>query len=117
MQQRHELVLVMYSRSKPCPFVNTARYVLAKYQIPYDEIFIDQDASALERVLAWTGFQSVPTLIVAYPGDVLPIEPPSYLAPGASPRGVDRGAMLTEPHTDELERWLIKHQFLAGLTT
>jgi glutaredoxin len=104
--------LVMYSRSYACPFVTTARQVLAQWQIPYREIYIDQDPAARENVLAWTGFLSVPTLIVAQPGDTLPLEAPQPLPKGASPRGIDRGAMITEPSARQFEDWLRKHGFI-----
>lgn len=107
------LHLIMYSRSKPCPFVTIAHQVLDKYQIPYLEIFIDQDPAANQQVVEWTGFQSVPTLVLAHEGELTPVEPPSYLAPEASPRGIDRGYMITEPNAYELEQWLIKHDLLA----
>ena len=66
--------LVMYSRTRSCPFVRTAKRVLDRENIPYREIFIDQDPEAEQRVIAWTGFKSVPTIIVARPGEVLPYE-------------------------------------------
>jgi hypothetical protein len=75
---------------------------------------IDRDATAKARVVAWTGFQSVPTLIIAAPGSDLPIEEPAPLAHGASPRGIDRGAMITEPHRMELKAWLVKHGFITA---
>ena len=104
--------LIMYSRSKPCPFVNTAKRVLENKQIPYREIRIDEDKVAYQRVIDWTGFESVPTLVVAKEGEILPIEAPSFLAKGASPRGIDRGYMITEPNANQLEDWLEKHGFL-----
>lgn len=104
--------LLMYSRTMGCPFVNIAKALLASAAIPYQEIFIDQDPAARERVIRWTGFQSVPTLIIAPAGEFEPIEAPSYLAPGASPRGIDRGAMITEPSRQELIVWLQKHGLL-----
>lgn len=104
--------LIMYSRSFGCPFITTAKRVLADYAIPYQEIFIDKDDSAQARVLAWTGFLSVPTLVVANAGELLPYAEISPLPKGASPRGIDRGAMLTEASGDELETWLRKHGFI-----
>ncbi len=104
--------LVMYSRTIPCPYVRTAKRVLEREGIPYREIFIDEDPAAKQRVLDWTGFQSVPTIIVARPGEDLPYEAPAPLAPGASPKGIDRGSMITEPGEITLEDWLRKHGFL-----
>jgi hypothetical protein len=55
----------------------------------------------------------VPTLIVAEMGSLLPYEAPSPLAWGASPRGIDRGTMITEPNIEELTRWLRRHHFIT----
>lgn len=104
--------LVMYSRTAGCPFVTIARRVLATYDIPYREIFIDHEAWARERVLQWTGFLSVPTLVVAETGEDRPYTDFAPLPGGASPRGVDRGPMLTEASVRQLEDWLEKHGFI-----
>ncbi|MCA9907687.1 MAG: glutaredoxin family protein [Anaerolineae bacterium] len=109
------LELVMYSRSTGCPFVTLAKRVLDEYGVAYREIYIDQDAEAKRRVTEWTGFLSVPTLVVAEPGDDLPVSEPSFLERGRSPRGLDRGSMITEPGAEELSRWLLKHGFIAEL--
>ena len=84
--------LIMYSRSSPCPFVSLARRILERDQVPYRELFVDQDKEAERRVLEWgnSGFLSVPTLVIALPGNDLPIEPPMPLVKGGSPRGIDR---------------------------
>lgn len=105
--------LVMYSRSKFCPFVNTAKMVLDEHQIAYREILIDKDPVAYQKVVVWTGFESVPTLIVTDDGGLEPLEAPSYLEAGASPRGIDRGMMITEPSATQLETWLKKHGFIS----
>jgi glutaredoxin len=101
--------LVMYSRSTPCPFVSIAKQVLAKEGVPYREIFIDRDEQAHRRVIDWTGFASVPTLIVTADGDDLPIEAEAPLESGLSPRGIDRGTMITEPDIVQLTTWLDRH--------
>lgn len=103
--------LLMYSRSLSCPFVTLAKKVLDDHQIPYQEVYIDRDHEARERVLTWTGFLSVPTLVATETGSRLPYEAPSHLPAGESPRGIDRGAMITEPNIEQLKAWLIKHQF------
>lgn len=106
--------LVMYSRSSFfCSYVRLAERVLAEYQIPYRVIDIDTDTAARQRVLDWTGFLSVPTLVIAEAGEDQPYEEPSPLAKGASPRGIDRGPMLTEASQEQLEAWLIKHGLLT----
>jgi len=90
-----------------------ARRVLKEYNVPYTEIFIDKDPNAQAKVLAWTGFQSVPTIVIAEKGEYLPYEDVDELPAGASPRGVDRGVMLTEARADELKVWLQKHGFIV----
>lgn len=107
-------ILVMYSRSRPCPFVNIAKRVLDRHQLDYHEIQIDRDSDARQRVIGWTGFESVPTMIVAKPDEILPITEPDYLPEGESPRGIDRGAMITEANEPQLEAWLAKHGFLPS---
>jgi glutaredoxin len=105
--------LVMYSRTTSCPFVTLAKRVLNDYDVPYREIYIDRDDEARRRVLAWTGFLAVPTLVIAQAGGVLPIDEPSYLEKGRSPRGIDRGYVITEPNIDEFTVWLTKHGLIA----
>ena len=107
--------LVMYGRSYGCPFITLAKRVLTDYQVVYREIFIDRDGEAKQRVLDWTGFLSVPTLIIARQGEDLPYEPPAALPAGNSPRGIDRGTMITEPGQDELIRWLQQHGFIEAI--
>ncbi len=107
----HELI--MYARTTPCPFVTLAKRVLEAEHVPYRELFIDQDKALEDRVVKWTGFLSVPTLVVARPGEDLPYTEPAYLEKDASPRGIDRGPMLTEPGEEQLIDWLRRHGFLA----
>lgn len=107
-----EKELVMYSRTTGCPFVGLAKRVLSDHKLPYREIFIDRNEEARERVLQWTGFLSVPTLIVARTGEDLPYDLPDDLPIGASPRGIDRGPMITEPGMEQLTTWLHKHGFI-----
>ncbi len=109
-----EYELVMYSRTRACPFVRTAKRVLDREGIAYREIHIDRDPEAEARVVNWTGYRSVPTIILARPGEDLPYEEPEALAEGTSPRGVDRGVMITEPGETTLEAWLQKHGLLEG---
>lgn len=105
--------LVMYSRSYGCPFVTTAKRVLSAYDVDYREIFIDKDDVAKQRVLDWTGFLSVPTIIIANIGEDLPYTDFSPLEKGESPRGIDRGSMLTEGSSEDVEDWLRKHGFIG----
>lgn len=104
--------IVMYSRTMGCPFVTTAKRVFSKHNIPYREIYIDKDPQARQRVLDWTGFLSVPTIIIAETGRDVPCADVSALEAGQSPRGIDRGAMITEASTAQLTDWLAKHGWL-----
>lgn len=106
--------LVMYTRTAGCPFVTLAKRVLSDYGVPYHEVFIDKDNAAREHVLAWTGFASVPTLVVAHLGEMLPYESPLPLPAGASPRGINRGTMITEPNIEQLIGWLAQHDFIKA---
>jgi glutaredoxin len=104
--------IVMYSRTYGCPYVRTAERVFARLKVPYREIHIDRDTDAKNRVVDWTGFESVPTIVVARPGEDLPCEQPASLARGRSPRGVNRGSMITEPTDEQLVDWLRQHQII-----
>lgn len=104
--------LIMYSRTISCPFVTLAKRVLNDHAVDYRELYIDKDPEARQRVQAWTGFLSVPTLVVANEGEALPYLDPAPLAKGSSPRGIDRGTMITEPNIEELTRWLQRHGFI-----
>lgn len=105
--------IVMYVRSSYCPGVALARDLLNRYQIPYREINVDSDPALARRLQEWTGFLSVPTLIIANPGEDVPhtdfLPPPD----GRSLKGYDRGPMITEPTNQQLENWLHRHNFLA----
>ena len=105
--------LLMYTRTTPCPFVSIAKRVLSAENVPYRELFIDLNKTYEQRVLTWTGFLSVPTLVVAQPGEELPYEEPSPLEKDASPRGIDRGPMITEPGEEQLVNWLRYHGFVG----
>jgi glutaredoxin len=109
--------LVMYARTAGCPFVTLAKRVLKDYQVSYREINIDLNPEHRQRVLDWTGFLSVPTLIVANEGEDLPYEPEAPLEKGSSPRGIDRGTMMTEPGLEEFSEWLLRHGFISEIIT
>ncbi|MBN1285248.1 MAG: glutaredoxin family protein [Anaerolineae bacterium] len=104
--------LVMYTRTDGCPYITVAKRIFEREGIPYREIYIDHDPEAERRVREWTGFLSVPTLVIANPGEDLPYELVPPLPEGESPRGIDRGAMLTEGNAGQLKRWLRRHGFL-----
>lgn len=104
--------IVMYSRSYGCPYVRTAKRVFDRHQLTYREIFVNQIETAKDRVIQWTGFESVPTIIVADEGQDLPYQAPTLLPLGTSPRGVDRGSLITEPSDEQLTKWLRQHGFI-----
>jgi glutaredoxin len=105
--------LVVYVRRDVCPDVQRTRAFLASHSVPHRLIEADVDPAALQRVLAWTGYMSFPTLVIANENSAEPIEPPLALRPGQSPRDVDRGTMLTEASTPVLENFLRRHGFLT----
>jgi glutaredoxin len=87
---------------------------LSEWQVEHKVIDIKKDKAAADRVRAWTGFESVPTLILAEGESMEPCLPPTPLASGVSPRGVDRGTMLTEPNRKQLRAWLVKNGILEN---
>jgi glutaredoxin len=109
-----EKSLIMYSRTIPCPDCSRARQLLEANAIPFQEIMIDQDPAARSLIEELTGFHAVPTLVVARPNERQPITPPKALERGRSPRGVDRGPVITEPDMVSLRTWLTGHGFIVG---
>jgi glutaredoxin len=105
--------IVMYGRTTGCPFITVAKRVFSDYNLSYEEIMIDKDSEARRRVLEWTGFLAVPTIVAAEGDDVLPYEEPAYLPKGNSPRGINRGSMITEPSIEGLTTWLRQHEFIS----
>jgi glutaredoxin len=91
---------------------NTQR-ALTEWGVPAKYINIKEDRDAAARVRRWVGFESVPTVVIAEGDSVEPFEPPAPLPAGTSPRGVDRGSMLTEASRDQLQGWLTRHGLLA----
>lgn len=104
--------LVMYSRSTGCPSVRVAKRVLDEHKVPYREVFIDKVEQANKRVKVWTGFASVPTLVVSREGEDVPILEPAALAKDESPRGKNRGSMISEPNGEQLREWLREQGFI-----
>ena len=76
---------------------------------PYIEFDIDEDDDAYHCVLAWTGHESVPTLVIAADDSVEPIAEPASLPERRGPRAVDRGTMLTEPNPGQVGPFLRRH--------
>jgi len=93
--------------------VERARRVLRELRVSYREIDIEADEEAAAKVKRWTGFYSVPTIVVAEGESLDPALPISPLPEGASPRGVDRGGMITEPRADQLVSFLQRHGFVS----
>ncbi len=109
-----EKTLLLYSRTIPCPDCSRARQLLEEHAVPFEEIMIDQDPAARKLVEQLTGFHAVPTLVVARPNERQPMTPPRALESGRSPRGVDRGAVITEPDMVSLRAWLTGHGFIGA---
>ena len=86
---------------------------LSDWGVPAAFINIKEDRAAADRVKTWTGFESVPTVIIAEGESVEPFEPPAPLPARGSPRGVDRGSLITEANRQQLRAWLVKHGVLA----
>ena len=104
--------IVMYVRRAFCPNVALARDVLNRHHIPYREVFIDKDPAMADRVKAWTDFHSVPTIILANPGEDVPYTDFLPRPTDRTNRGYDRGPMITEPNNADLENWLYRNGFL-----
>lgn len=107
-----EKALLMYARTIPCPDVDRARQLLQDNAVEYRELLIDEDPAARSTVESLTGFRAVPTLVVTGPDSLEPLDTPRPLEPGRSPRGVDRGTVITEPDMVGLRAWLTRHGFL-----
>lgn len=104
--------LVVYARSTYCPYIAKAQRVFEQYNVPHRDILIDESEEATRRVEGWTGYRSVPTIIVARRGEDVPYEDPTPLPVGGSPRSVDRGSMITEPSEEDLVSWLRRNGFI-----
>ncbi len=86
---------------------------LSEWGVPAKFVNIKEDRAAAARLRDMVGFESVPTVICAEAGSVEPCEPPAALAKGSSPRGVDRGSLITEGTRVQLRAWLVKQGFLT----
>jgi glutaredoxin len=109
-----EQEIVLYTRGGFCPDVSRARRALQRWRLSYREINVRHDAAYQQRCLDWNGCLAMPVIVVARVNEDLPIEPPSPLQPGQSPRDVDRGYMISEASIDGLRTFLTRHGFLAG---
>jgi hypothetical protein len=86
---------------------------IVMYVLAYREINIDDDPLWAERIKSWTHHYSVPTIIIAQPGQDVPFETFLPRPTHRTIKGYDRGPMITEPNNQQLEDWLHKHGFLA----
>ncbi len=105
--------IVMYTRGGFCPDISIARRAFQRWQLPYREINIRKNPEAHQRCLDWNGCLAMPVILVVRAGEDVPIEPPSQLEPGQSPRDVDRGHMITEASKNGLKAFLMRHGFLG----
>jgi glutaredoxin len=108
-----EKEIVMFVRSTFCSGVVLARDLFKRYEIPFREVEIDLNPELADRVKEWTGYLSVPTIIIARPGENVPFAEFLPCPTERTIKGYDRGPMITEPTNRELENWLHKHGFLA----
>lgn len=104
--------LVVYGRTFPCPDLSRSKRFLDSKNVQYRMIHIDEDQEAGERVEEWVGHRSVPTIVVARKGDILPIEEPKPLPAGRAARSFDRGTLITEPSDEALNSFLQRHGLL-----
>ena len=104
--------LVMYGRKYGCMDQVIARNFLELHNVPYRFIDIGSDPVAAQRVHAWVGHLSVPTLVVANPGEEVPLEEPAPRDPSRRTRGQDRGSLIVEPSERQLEAFLRNHNLL-----
>lgn len=104
--------LVMYM-SPWCSTSTDTQRALNEWKVDAIMVNMKEDRAAAARVKGWVGFESSPTLLIAEGDSLEPSEPPAPLAAGKSPRGIDRGSMLTEPTRPQLRAWLVKHGLLA----
>ncbi|MFQ6015728.1 MAG: glutaredoxin family protein [Anaerolineae bacterium] len=89
-----------------------AEEFFGKHGISYRTVNIEEDKAAARKVKGWTGFHTVPTIVIADEGSTEPFSPPSPLAKRQSPRGVNRGSMISEPSDEQLEEFLRQHGLL-----
>jgi len=107
-----ETEIVMYTRGGFCPDVSRTRRALQRWRLPYREINVRKDPEALQRCLNWNGCMAMPVILIAYPGEDVPVESPLPLEANQSPRNVDRGSMISEASKQALQTFLIRHSFL-----
>jgi glutaredoxin len=96
-----------------CGSSSDTQRALKEWGVDATFVNVKEDREAAARLREWVGFESVPTVFVADGGELTPTEAPLQLAKGISPRGVDRGSMITEASRPQLREWLVKQGMLA----
>lgn len=104
--------LVMYGRRFACGDQFRAMAFLDEKRIPYRFVDISDDPEAARRLHGWVGHLSVPTLVVAEAGEVLPLADPAPLDRTKRTRGQNRGTLITEPSDPQLQDFLQQHNLI-----
>ncbi len=110
--QDHKKELVMFGRSYPCPDQMRTERFLKRQNIPYRLVMIDEDQEAGAIVEHYVGHRSVPTMIIAQPGENRPVMEPAALPPGRSSRSYDRDTMITEPSDEAMHIFLTRNELI-----
>ena len=97
-----------------CSSSKDAQNALSEWGVPAVFVNIKEDRAAAARLRGWAGFESVPTILIAEEGSIEPYEAPAELPAGKSPRGIDRGSLITEAARPQLREWLIRHGVLEA---
>jgi glutaredoxin len=107
--------VLIYRRQSFCSGVWRVGRDLKNWSVPFREVIVDSDPEAMTRLKEWTGGNlTVPTVVISRTGQDVPITPPELLPSQVSPRGRDRGSVITEPMTEQLRSFLVKHGFLGN---
>jgi glutaredoxin len=109
-----EREIVMYTRGGFCPDVSRARRALQRWRLTYREINVRENPELLQRCLDWNGCLVMPVIVITRPGEDQPIKAPPPLAPGQSPRDVERGYIISEASKTGLQTFLRRHDFLTS---
>jgi len=96
-----------------CSSSSDTQRALKEWDVPATFVNIKEDRAAATRLRGWVGFESVPTVVLAEEGSLEPCDPPAPLSTGSSPRGVDRGSLITEATRVQLRAWLVRQGLLA----
>lgn len=104
--------LVVYM-SPWCYSSQDTQRALNEWGVAADFVNIKEDRAAAALLRGWVGYESVPTIVLAEGEGREPFAPPAPLAPGSSPRGIDRDSLITEPTRTQLRAWLAKHNLIA----